>query len=482
MAQSLPDAQFVGIDLSARQLAEGQAMLDAAGLSNVTLKHMDILDVDADLGPSVGADQGFDYIIAHGIYSWVPPVVQNKILEVSKQLLTPNGVAYISYNTYPGWYLLRALREMMLYHIRDITDPHQQATQARDLLEFLADSEPVGESAHSGFLKAYVSFSRERLLPKTDALLIHDELSEVNEPIYFYQFAEQVARHGLRYLAEAEFQTMLASNLPHDVAGKLREMAQDTITLEQYMDFLRNRTFRQSLLCHDHVQLKGSPHPDLVVNFYVGSPALPMEKEPDVHSREVEKFRAVDEAIFSTDHPLTKAAMVHLTEIWPQCVSFKTLVSNALARLNGARSEVEHDAQVLGANLLKAYSYSDSLVELHVCAPSYVVEAGERPVASPVARLQAQKGSRVTNLRHERIELSGINYHLLPHLDGSRDRAALVEVLERLAAEGRIDLEGEDKPVEEGDGQSVDPGQARPLPDLLDSKLGQLARAALLLS
>lgn len=471
MAQILPGSEFVGIDLSARQIAEGQEMLSAVGLKNVALRQMNILDVDGDFGQ-------FDYIITHGIYSWVPPVVQEKILEICRRNLTANGVAYVSYNTYPGWHLLLPLREMMFYHTRDVTDPRRRAVESRALLEFLADSEPVGNSPYTQFFKSYVKYTKEHLLPKNDSYLIHDELSEVNEPIYFYQFVERAERHGLRYLAESDFPTMLASNLPPQVAETLRQMAQDTITLEQYMDFLRNRTFRQTLLCHQDVRLSGSPHPDLLLDLYVASSALPVEPEQEVNpgTEPVWKFQANDGATFYTDHPVTKEGMLYLGEVWPRFVPFKELLREARARLNGASSDIVEDAQVLGAGLLNAYGRGDSLVELHTCPPSFVLEVSERPVSSPVARYQARSGIMVTNLRHERVDLTGLSCHLLPCLDGSRDRAALLEIMQRWLEEGTIKLDGdaEEGPVEEA-------GQVRgKLEEMLETRLQKVARAALL--
>lgn len=447
-------------------------MVDALGLKNITLKHMNILDVNAVLGQ-------FDYIIAHGVYSWVPPLVQDKILVICKQNLVPNGVAYVSYNTYPGWHLLGTLRDMMLYHTRYMTEPLAQAAEARALLDFLANSVPAENTPHGSLLHAYVSFIKERLLPKDDAFLLHDELSEVNEPVYFYQFAERAIRHGLQYLADAQFRTMLPGNFPAEVSETLRQMAKDTIALEQYMDFLRNRVFRQTLLCHQDVRLNVSRASERLAGFYVASSALPATTEPDIYSRSIEKFRASDDAILSTDHPVTKAGMLYLAEIWPQSAPFNTLLDEARTRLNGAAQDAAppgaaSDAQVLGANLLRAYGYSENLVELHVYMPHFVLEISEHPVASPVARFQAQTGTRVTNLRHERVNLDGVSCHLLRHLDGSRDRTALLDALEELVAEGIIEVQQDNEPVK-------DAGQAKTILDgMLDSKLCQLARAALL--
>jgi hypothetical protein len=139
--------------------------------------------------------------------------------------------------------------------------------------------------------------------------------------------------------------------------------------------------------------------------------------------------------MLSIDHPVTKAAMCHLGEIWPRMVRVDELHAAACARLGTGEPAADdphaaRDAQVLSANLLKAHTYSGSLVELHVHAPRVVTEVSDRPIASAVARLQAQEGDRVTNVRHERVELDQLNLYLLPFLDGSHDRAALVGRLE----------------------------------------------------
>lgn len=95
MALSLPGASFIGIDISPRQIAEGQRTIDALGLTNITLLVRDLQEVGDELGQ-------FDYIIAHGVYSWAPAPVRDRLMALTKRCLAPNGIAYISYNTYPG--------------------------------------------------------------------------------------------------------------------------------------------------------------------------------------------------------------------------------------------------------------------------------------------------------------------------------------------------------------------------------------------
>jgi methyltransferase-like protein len=434
MAAGLPEGQFVGLDLSVRQVEEGQAIIKALGLTNISLRRMDILDITPDFGQ-------FDYIIAHGVYSWVPPVVQDKMLEICRQNMALQGIAYISYNTYPGGHMQRMIRDMLLYHVEGIEEPEERIAQSRAFLDFLCEAVLGKATPHAHFLHSYVNYIRDRFLPKgDDAYLFHNDLAQINEPLYFHQFVERAAHHGLKFLAETDFQSMLAHKLPPKTAAALGRMAKDTIALEQYMDFLRNRTFRQTLLCHQEVRLAGKVSPERLNRFYLASSAIPENPEMDLRSPSVTKFRAPNGDFLSTDHPVTKAAMVYLSEIWPQVVPFDTLLATAYTRLNGAAAQPEVDRQILGANLLKGFSYNEDLVEFHVYAPHFVRELSDYPIASPVARFQAKNDLFITNLRHELVKLEGLSYYVLPFLDGSLDRAALLELLQQWEVEGILPI------------------------------------------
>ncbi len=470
MAHELPDSTFVGIDSSIRQIDEAQSAAATLNLQNITFKHMDIVEIGANFGK-------FDYIIAHGVYSWVPPNVQEKVLEICKQNLSPQGVAYVSYNTFPGWHMLLMVREMMLYHTRGIDDPHQRADEARSLIGFLADSIPATENqAYGAFFGSYKDMRSTQLSGLglwDDVALLHDELEKINDPIYFYQFAERAARHGLQYLAESDFPKVLPTGFSDEALGYLRRVAKNTIEMEQYMDFLRNRTLRLTLLCHEDVALDRTLRPDRLTGIYVASLARPVVADPDTKTPEVERFQGSDGAVFSTDHPITAAALRYLAEISPQAVSFDVLLSESCSRLK-IDTPGPQDVQVLAASLLQAFCYSMQLVELHVYAPSLVVNVTDRPVASHLARFQAQDSHRVANLRHERVELDSLSRLILPYLDGQLDRPALLEILVKFAEEGKVSLQENGERVK-------DPVRLREmLTQELDRTLQWLARAALL--
>ena len=154
MAEQLPQSTFVGIDYSPLHVEEANTAIQSLGLSNVTTHHLDILDIDADFGQ-------FDYIIAHGIYSWVPPHVREKVLAICRDNLSPQGVAYISYNTFPGWHTILMVRQMMLYHTRHFSDPHERVTEALKFADFLGETvAKTGNAVYGSFLEAYRNWPR----------------------------------------------------------------------------------------------------------------------------------------------------------------------------------------------------------------------------------------------------------------------------------------------------------------------------------
>lgn len=456
MAYGLPDSEFVGVDLSPRQIDIGQTAVRDLALDNISLHAADIMD----MGPEWGE---FDYIIAHGLYSWAPPEVNDKLLALCRRHLAPHGVAYISYNVYPGWHMLGALRDMMLYRIKDISEPQARAATAREFLDFLAEAiepdDPYGTlgEAYQKLLHSYAGFvTRERQQDRDgDQLLLHDELAAVNTAVYFHEFVAHAAQHGLQYLSEADFARVMPTNLPPEVVQQIRQMAGNTIEVEQYMDFVRNRTFRQTLLCHADAPVRRTIGGDLSA-FYVASYAQPMKEGMAVRDTAVAQFQSPDGAVLTSDHPVTKAAMLHLAEIAPVAVPFTDLLETARTRVYGAdaaQTPSDQDARLLAMNILQAYSYSARLVELHVHRPPFVRHVSLKPAASPLARRQLSQGqAKVTNLRHERVRLDPIGEALLPYLDGTHDQAALLAQLQVHIAAGDLSLaDGKDLPTDESE-------------------------------
>ena len=432
MADALPESQFVGIDLSARQVADGLDLIDKLGLKNISLKAASILDIDDSYGM-------FDYVICHGVFSWVPTEVQEKIFEICATRMNPNGIAYISYNTYPGWHMRGMIRDMMRYHSSRFNTPKLQTQQARALLDFLAQSvKGDNQNAYATLLKQEL----ETLRHQADHYLYHEHLEENNEPLYFHQFAERAKAKGLKYLGEARVGTMVTGNFGPEIEKTLRMLATDQIQAEQYMDFLRNRMFRESLLCHERLNPNWAVQPDCLRLLHVASSARPVQEPVNITSDENVSYRSASGMTMATNRPLLKAAMQLLQQQYPATLPFDSLRAQAREALGAQATDpktIAEDTQILAVGLLNCYMGSD-LVELHGMPITFVRQPGPKPVAYQLARLQAAKGM-VTSFRHEVVRLSDLDRHLIPMLDGTNDREMLVDKLTDLAKSGALNIQ-----------------------------------------
>jgi SAM-dependent methyltransferase/methyltransferase-like protein len=459
MAQALPDSRFVGIDLSRAQIAEARETARALGLANLELAPLSILDVGADFGT-------FDYIICHGVYSWVPEEVSDRILTVCARHLAADGVAYVSYNTYPGWHFRGMIRDMMRFHVGQFDEPRERIEQARAMLEFLVRAVANPDSFYGGLLQIEV----EMLEKSPDTYVFHEHLEDVNHPLYFHEFAGRAAAKGLQYLAEAR-PLALPRKLSPDTVQTLERVSTDLIRGEQYLDFLRCQTFRRTLLCHARVPLRRPPPAERLTAMHLTSLVKPVAAQPDIHSTAVEEFRTAEGTQLTTNNPVVKAALVILFEVWPRSVPFGGLWAAVCDRLAAAAPT---DPGPLAEALLQCYL--SGLVELHVYPPGFAAQPGACPVASPLARLQAGGSEPIANLRHHVVGLEGLDRILLPYLDGSRDREALLGALTEAVLSGELDMRQGDKPLRDRD------AIRELLAGSLEDCLQRLAKGALLVA
>ena len=427
MAEVLPNADFIGIDVSTRALTMGRECIEALGLPNIRLLELDLLDMPEDFG-------AFDFIIAHGVYSWVPPQVREKLLAVCRAHLAPHGIAYVSYNAYPGNHLRDLVRGMMRFHVGRIEDPDEKRRQAASLLNFIIEAQPEAVAGdqearasqrEAELFRQLLARELERINKATPAAFYHDDLADICTPFYFHEFIAQAARQGLQYLSEATFSDMQEQGFAPQAVTALQALGNDRITREQYLDFLKCRRFRQTLLCHHEVALSG-PHPEPVRRFFISSRAKPVSVAARLEDGALEEFTAPGNASVKTQNSLPKAALLHLAEIWPRSISFDELRAVARRRLDekGIAPNSDEEVSELAGSLLEMYAAP--VVQLHVHAPRFTLEPSERPILSQVVRWFLAKGARtVTNLRHRSVRFEDpVAVQLMLLLDGTRNREA----------------------------------------------------------
>ncbi|MGD2068480.1 MAG: class I SAM-dependent methyltransferase [Gemmatimonadota bacterium] len=463
MAFHLPGSEFVGVDASGRQVAEAHAVARRLELENVRIEHASILDVDAGWGE-------FDYLICHGVFAWVPEAVQEKILAIAAENLRPHGIAFISYNTYPGWHVREAVRHMMLYHADRFPDVPERIGQARALLEFLAENVDA-ESYYGAALESELKLvNRVR-----DSYLFHDHLEEVNMPLYFHEFVARASRQGLRYLAEADFATMLTSGFPASTAETLHRISPDLVHAEQYMDFLRNRFFRQTLLCDARLELERELDGSSLAGLLLASLVVPEDpsEEEDPPSEGLPAFKTPDGRRVTTSFPLTHAVLEVLAEQWPRALDQDTLRALACERLDGALDlPLEEAWEVVLGDML--HCYSQGAVELRTWQAPCENRVGERPRVSNLVAEQVRTTEVVTNQLHMPVRLDAASKCLVPMLDGTRDRAALLAGLVDCVARGELNVTEDGREVTDQEVLRAGLGEA------LNGALKSFARAGLL--
>ena len=241
-AAAYPHSRFVGVDVSAQQVACGQELIRELGLTNIELRHANIREVDAEWGR-------FDYVLCPGVWSWVGPETRDKILTICREQLEPHGVAVISYNTYPGWYSQGLARDLMRYHVAGVGEPMQQLVQARAILEFLAEHTPAG-TAHGLTYRA----ERDYLRTVSDHYLYHDYLVEQNQPQYFHEFVACAAARGLQFVTDTSLAKLHGTFMPPAV----QEVLAHTPLIQQcqLLDFVRNESYHRTVLCQREVALE----------------------------------------------------------------------------------------------------------------------------------------------------------------------------------------------------------------------------------
>jgi SAM-dependent methyltransferase len=417
MAFSLPGSRFVGVDLAATPVETGAAGAAALDLSNIELRRLDVMHIRREFGE-------FDYIVAHGLYSWAPVAVREKIFDVCRENLAPNGVAYVSYNTFPGGHMRRLVREILLYHTRNIRDPNERIRESLSLARYLSvwkhDKDNERDLMRAEF---------DRVLGYAPGHFYHDDLADINSPVYFHEFMEQASRHGLQYLAEADFYEMQGPPAaPEGPDAPRLPSPGDRIEFEQYIDFLRCRRFRQTLLCRDGVALDRSLAPERLRGLYLASPLRPASQTPDLGYGKIERFTGPKNSEIETDFPAAKAALTLLGEVYPSSLRFDDLLrrSRSLAAAGQTNGDdwPEQIARELAEMLLKMYAAN--VVEVAAGPSRFTVELSERPQASRLVRKQMETGDTAVNQLHRLVRVADGKTRLLLRLaDGMRDLAAL---------------------------------------------------------
>lgn len=422
-AARYPDATFVGVDLARTQVAAGRARIERLGLKNVEILCQSFTEIGEELG-------AFDYIICHGVYSWVPPQVQEAIMKVVRARLSPVGVACISYNVLPGWRMMQPIRDSLLLTVPESVDSLGRVRIAREMLSFMAETSP-DKGPYGETLRGWA----QRLATLPDDYLAHEFLEECNEPLLVSNFAGHAARAGLGFLGECELSTMILENYDAKVATEVRTRSgNDLVGSEQLLDMLSGRTFRQTLLIANErmADVKRALTPESLAGLHFLLPiGTGISRDGDSTTLTLPDGRSI-----STHVPAVSDMLEAMGKDQPGSSSFDALTK-------GAKDDTR--AAILDALYRMALGGMIQVLSEPVACAN---KASDKPRAILIARNDAGAGlNMTTSVRHEVVALDPSAVVVLPLLDGKADVKAIEAKLVEAAKAGQLNYSRDGQPI-----------------------------------
>jgi 2-polyprenyl-3-methyl-5-hydroxy-6-metoxy-1,4-benzoquinol methylase len=417
LAAHYPNGRFLGVDISPRQIADGKARIARLGLTNVALAARSLTEIDE-------ADGAFDYVVAHGLYSWIPESLRDELLRVCRERLSGNGIALISYNVLPGWRQYQIVCDSMILHAGDEKNQQARSAKARRLFALLKDrGDP--ETSYGRFWRN----EAQKMTAGDDSYLTHEVFEENNAPSTFRDFVRRGARHGLAYLGESRLRANCPESVAPGAASVIEELSGgDALAREQYVDIVSGRTFRESMLVRAEARA--------------------------ATERSAAEGRLADLHLIAPINLELRTDAAGVSAIVADDVSIPALTpgnAEAIARLIGRRPsssrladiapEADEEARKGLAMLLMRMARAgllDIASEPTICAQG----SPARPKAWALAASDAAASDLTATLRHAPFHMDRFDRWLLPRLDGLRSRDSLVDLLVEEAAAGRLQIAG----------------------------------------
>jgi SAM-dependent methyltransferase len=405
---------FIGVDGSLSEIATAREGSDCLQLKNVQFAVADIRDLDpAEFAPC-------DYVVAHGVYSWVPDDVREAILGFCRQALAPSGLAYISYNAQPGWATRRIVRETLL-RARSVRDApieekaHRAIEYAAQLLEDLPSRDYASAVLLAGEL--------ERVRNGNPGYVYHEYLAEVNDGFWLGEFVERARSHGLDYVCDAQFGRW-EGYVPEQLRAALARRDLDPIEQEEIADLLGDRYFHASILCRADAPRGRSSREELWDQVHVATSLGAMSDQFDLADGVVERFSGTNGTEITLQAAITKAAVVSLCAQWPRGSTLQQIRERAVQLLQqyGFPIQTGFESQLLD-DLTTLFEAGQIDLRLH--EPEYEMSVPAHPAAHALARFEAGRRNALSTPFHLPIPLEPAAMALVRELDGRRSQAEL---------------------------------------------------------
>ncbi len=412
IAAANPGSRFMGIDLSGELIERGTRDIAALGLHNIEL-------VACDVGNFSVSSQSFDYIVCHGVFSWVAPETQDAILGVIQRGLRPQGVALVSYNTFPGWEKRKIIREILRVGAQGSIDDSDQGRYeaAMNHLRVVAESNAAEYDNPQYIREAYA-----RLCQSEPSYILEEYLGVHNTPLLFRDFARLVETKRLQYLSECKVVMMSPDGLSESIQITLQGLQHDRIAYEQELDIARNRSFRETLVCRSDIALERGLRSSAFKDLYLIALYTPVVRggTPVAHTG---VFREI-----ATGRELQTPAG-ECSDVLALVASFKAQGARVADIFDRSRGLIEYSERDMISILVTLWrSGFIELLSEPVCGR---VDSSDKPRAAPWLHQEIETRKCATSALHESYSLTGLEQSILQRCDGSVTVSQLIEQASR---------------------------------------------------
>jgi len=290
----------------------------------------------------------------------------------------------------------------------------------------------------------------ELLAKQGDHYLRHDHLEDENKQYYFNEFMAEAGKNGMQYLSDCSLSSMYLGNMGKEIAEKLKDL-NDIVRTEQYMDFITNRRFRSTLLCHKGVKLNRALNNNDAKKFALSFNITPEKSLKDIKlaSKDPLKFyfKGNKEQYITTSSPWLKAILYTFIENGGYPLKFDTIIEKANKKFKtDSKAQIEADLLKNVMNLVIKGYIDISLIE----RTSDKVKV-DKPKISDLAFYQANNTNNtwVTNLYHAPVGINLFDKFALKYMDGKNTKQQILELLIKDVKDGKINMSKDKKKIED---------------------------------
>lgn len=416
-----PRWQLVGVDSSARAIATAREGARALGIDNIVFHESDLASFEPE--------GEHEFVIAHGVYSWIDADRRAALRRLARRALTSSGLAYVSFNAMPGWGVRGRIRDALL---RTAERPTLDAARAR--VEDLVGLVP--EERNDWTMLLSHELERARVAP--DAYLAHEYLAPDNHAFWLGEVSRDFRADGLRYAGDGFF-GVTEGFVDPALRTRAEALVEDPIAREEMIDLIAFRQLRAALFCRDDAPVPSAL--EVLEHTFVAGAARRRSDPFDLSAEAEEVFDSPYGREVRVRSPLSKMALLVLADRYPEGFRVERLIAECRDRLASHDIAPEPGDE---ARLREGLSTLAALldVELRLDAPPLRIEPRARPRALALTRHEAERSEAVTSALHTMIPLDPLDRAIVVRLDGSRSASEVADAIADACSNGELELEG----------------------------------------